>query len=500
MWEPLDPKVREEIRAITGQFLKSGEPTPTHGVRVRLGSKRRELDVAIREGFVTIINNNYLPRMRALDLEDEHTRGLVRDYTQHVLLALQHLYSTSGRTQFSVAEVRKTVGESDALPSRPGITDVGVLFAVDFVKYIASWGISGGTVNLVNVKEEIIDFQTIDTAWKEELESREARGFPPEADGPAMPAQEGESGRTGDPMAANALPNRERLVIDINSSLATGVTSSLLFIDLDGFKSVNDTGGHQVGDKCLDTVVNIASEAIRGKGKMYRYGGDEFAIVLPNFDSAEARATAERIRAAIEASDPAGGPKVTASIGLICSDQTESTTAEDLVNFADQAMYKSKQSGGNQVTLHTVSRGPEQTLSRRTPGNLNKRVDAAEVSTSLLQAVSENYIVLVKNDSNEEVSVTKLTLERGGLELSKPVVPKEPAEWTIGPRSGREISWNPAPDPVRTLQMSQAPPASPVDIEIVVACEILGTRKEFRRKILVVADYANHRLDSLSSW
>lgn len=75
---------------------------------------------------------------------------------------------------------------------------------------------------------------------------------------------------------------------------------SVLFIDLDGFKQVNDSQGHQAGDICLDSVVKVASEPILGKGKMYRYGGDEFVVSLPNFVSTEAEATAERIRAAID--------------------------------------------------------------------------------------------------------------------------------------------------------------------------------------------------------
>jgi hypothetical protein len=123
-----------------------------------------------------------------------------------------------------------------------------------------------------------------------------------------------------------------------------------------------------------------------------------------------------------------------------------------------------------------------------------------ELSISLRQAVSQNYIVLVKNESDEEVSIRKLTLERNGLELSQPTIPKEAEEWMLAPRSGRQLAWDPTPDPAVTLQMSQSPPTSPIDIEIVLVCQILGMRKEFKRKILVAADYRNHRLDSLSSW
>lgn len=351
----------------------------------------------------------------------------------------------------------------------------------------------------VNITEGIIDLETIDGAWKLELELRKARTHPSEAE-PVSISAGGEAGPPWATAKASALLNKERLLRAIESFLVSQETIGLLFIDLDGFKSVNDTRGHQAGDECLDTVVKVASEAIRRKGTMYRCGGDEFCILLPNFDSIEAQSTAERIRTAIGASDSADGLKVTASIGVVSSDQIESSTAEDLVNFADLAMYESKQSGGNRVTLHAISLAPKQTPPRRTPRDLTKRLDAVEVTISLRQAVPQNYILLVKNDSDEDISVRKVMLERAGLQLCQPVVPKEDADWSIDARAGKEIWWSPAPEPVRILQMSQTPPTSPIDIEIVVMCEILGTRKEFRRKILVGVDYANHRLDSLSTW
>lgn len=500
MWEPVDSKIREAIRTITDRFLTRGEATPKFDARVRLGPERNELDVAVKEGYLTDVNNTYLPRMRALELEDNGTRGVVRDYTQHVLLVLRQLYTTGGgRTQFSATDVQKAVGEADSLVPVLGITGVGLHFATDFNKYIASCGISGGLVNHVNVSEGIIDFETIDRAWKAELESRESLAHPPEGS-PALISAEGEAGPAWATAKASRLPNKERLLGDIKRFLVSQETISLLFIDLDGFKSVNDTRGHQAGDECLDMVVKVASKATRRKGTIYRYGGDEFCILLPNFDSVEAQATAERIRAAIGASDSADGLKVTASIGVVSSDQIEPRTAEDLVNFADQAMYESKQSGGNGVTLHAVSLAPKQVPPKFTPGDLTRRLDAVEVTISLRQAVPQNYILLVKNDSDEDISVRKVTLERAGLQLCQPAAPKEDTDWSIGPRAGKEIWWSPSPDPVRILQMSQAPPTSPIDLEIIVECEILGTRKEFRRKILVAADYGNHRLDALNTW
>jgi hypothetical protein len=120
-----------------------------------------------------------------------------------------------------------------------------------------------------------------------------------------------------------------------------------------------------------------------------------------------------------------------------------------------------------------------------------------ESSVSLEQGVSQNYIALVRNDSDEEVRVEKIALERNGLELSQPGTPKEGEAWVVAPRSGKQVAWTPAHDPVVVLQMIQTGPSSPIDIEIVVYCKVLGSRKVFRRKILATVDYRNYRMDQL---
>jgi diguanylate cyclase (GGDEF)-like protein len=126
---------------------------------------------------------------------------------------------------------------------------------------------------------------------------------------------------------------------------------ALIFVDLDNFKSVNDTKGHQTGDACLAKVVEVIGESIAGKGKLYRYGGDEFAVILQNATVDEAVATSERIRRAIESARPGGGEiEVTGSIGVAASDQRGLYDAENLLNAADQATYASKNNGKNRVT------------------------------------------------------------------------------------------------------------------------------------------------------
>ena len=152
------------------------------------------------------------------------------------------------------------------------------------------------------------------------------------------------------------LPNKEDLLKDIRVVLEKYCESSLLVVDLDNFKSVNDTKGHLEGDTCLDRVIKTLGAVIGRKGKIYRWGGDEFAVCLPDFSTAEARATSERIRCAVEHAKPGGDITVTTSIGICGTDSTDSKSAEEILHFADKAMYESKGSGKNRVTVWPFSR------------------------------------------------------------------------------------------------------------------------------------------------
>jgi len=125
---------------------------------------------------------------------------------------------------------------------------------------------------------------------------------------------------------------------------------ALLFVDLDNFKSVNDTLGHEQGNQCLLRTIRVISAAVLFKGKLFRWGGDEFAIVLPNFTSSEAAATAERIRGELDAASPGGAIKVTASIGVATSQSIGASNAATLEKVADEAMYAAKK-GKNAVVV-----------------------------------------------------------------------------------------------------------------------------------------------------
>lgn len=149
------------------------------------------------------------------------------------------------------------------------------------------------------------------------------------------------------PRAVAVLPRQTNFKRDLKERCASQI--AVVFVDLDNFKSVNDTRGHPAGDACLEQVVKLIGACIVGKGRLYRYGGDEFAVILQNANVLEGAATAERIRRSIEAGHPGGDIDVTASIGVASSDQV-GNDAERLLEAADGAMYASKQAGKNQVT------------------------------------------------------------------------------------------------------------------------------------------------------
>jgi diguanylate cyclase (GGDEF)-like protein len=145
--------------------------------------------------------------------------------------------------------------------------------------------------------------------------------------------------------------DKARFESHIADELKRGTDLALIFVDLDHFKKVNDTYGHPAGDACLDKAIQAMEAAIGSKGTLYRWGGDEFAVCLPDFSTDEAAATAERIRRSIESSKAGGAIAITASIGVCATDQTTTASAADFTDTADKAMYSSKEAGRNRVTV-----------------------------------------------------------------------------------------------------------------------------------------------------
>lgn len=133
----------------------------------------------------------------------------------------------------------------------------------------------------------------------------------------------------------------------ISDANNTGRPLSVIMVDIDHFKSVNDTHGHQKGDSVLAGVAGILEFVIEGKGYAYRYGGEEVLIVLPNHTVDEALAVAERTRRKLESIE-FDGLKITASFG-VASFPDHGNTGIDLVKKADDALYDAKNHGRNLV-------------------------------------------------------------------------------------------------------------------------------------------------------
>ncbi len=132
---------------------------------------------------------------------------------------------------------------------------------------------------------------------------------------------------------------------------ATGRGFSLLMSDIDHFKKVNDTYGHQTGDEALKVVSRILKEAVRDEDLVARYGGEEFAIILARGSAASAKRVAERVREAVEAEvirTDEHSLQVTVSLGVATFDDRYKSP-DDVIKAADQALYEAKESGRNRV-------------------------------------------------------------------------------------------------------------------------------------------------------
>jgi diguanylate cyclase (GGDEF)-like protein len=124
---------------------------------------------------------------------------------------------------------------------------------------------------------------------------------------------------------------------------------SVVLLDLDGFKAVNDEFGHTVGDDTLREVAQILMKHSRGINVVSRYGGDEFAVLLVETSKAGARLYADRIREVVAKYPFSHGKIITASFGVASLPDDEAGTAEDLFRAADDALYTAKRAGKNQV-------------------------------------------------------------------------------------------------------------------------------------------------------
>ncbi len=159
----------------------------------------------------------------------------------------------------------------------------------------------------------------------------------------------------------------------LGRNVAARSSFGLVMIDLDGFKKVNDTLGHQAGDRMLREIAVAIQGAARETDAVFRYGGDEFVVLLPGTDAEGLAAAAERVRSAVTGVGGMGSPwreavEVSASVG-IASFPDDGDDAEEILLAADRACFLAKRRGRGLVA--TASEGlalaAEFTLSEPTP-------------------------------------------------------------------------------------------------------------------------------------
>jgi diguanylate cyclase (GGDEF)-like protein len=154
--------------------------------------------------------------------------------------------------------------------------------------------------------------------------------------------------------ALTRLPNRRRLEVDLDAEVARsnryGRPIAFIMLDVDLFKRVNDIHGHQAGDEILSEFETAFKSSLRETDTAYRYGGEEFCVLLRETDVNAAMVVAERLRIAIAQrfAGDGGSPMVTASLG-VAGIPTDATDARTLIAAADQALYAAKAAGRNRV-------------------------------------------------------------------------------------------------------------------------------------------------------
>jgi diguanylate cyclase (GGDEF)-like protein len=149
--------------------------------------------------------------------------------------------------------------------------------------------------------------------------------------------------------------NRRSLELQLDRDVQMAIRQhqplSLLMLDLDRFKQLNDTVGHNAGDAALRRLADCFRQELRAVDTAARYGGDEFALILPQAYAEGAVVVAERLRRCIEQIDIAGFGRLTVSIG-VATFPLHATTRQELISAADAALYSAKRGGRNRIAAY----------------------------------------------------------------------------------------------------------------------------------------------------
>lgn len=202
----------------------------------------------------------------------------------------------------------------------------------------------------------------------------------------------------------------ERLAEEIQRTRRFGQVFSLLLLDLDHFKRLNDRHGHVFGDSVLQALARILRMQARDIDLVARYGGEEFVFILPATDGSGARLVAERVRQAVAEADFAlpGGERVpvTVSIGIATFPEN-ADSAEVLVTCADHALYTAKNAGRNRVYLY------RDTLKAEIEGNPARVAELLNQNLDYLPAIVNSVDMKASFLRNHSACVERLALEFG---------------------------------------------------------------------------------------
>jgi diguanylate cyclase (GGDEF)-like protein len=271
---------------------------------------------------------------------------------------------------------------------------------------------------------------------------------------------------------------------------------SLLVIDLDKFKTINDTCGHEAGDEVVNKAAGVVRLACEGRGSCYRYGGDEMIVLLPRHNFQQGTAVAEQIRVGIaELKFEKSSEYITASIGMTSYPEV-TKSSDDIFSDADAMVYQAKDDGGNAVR-GAMSSELNQNSARTIRLDIASRVEAVELWMRLTQGNGDYYSVSITNDSDEDVTVEAITLKKDKVYLSEPSKPSGLDDWKIPKRSSRAINWKAKTPPASRLRwiVPESTVGQIIEIDIVVWGRVLGRRRTFTHTIL-----ATYSSNTITEW
>ena len=243
----------------------------------------------------------------------------------------------------------------------------------------------------------------------------------------------------------------ELMAAEIKRHSRYGGVFSLIILDLDGFKAFNDNYGHPAGDKLLKEIGGVLKATVRSTDQAFRYGGDEFAVLLPNTPIDAALQVADRIRRKVASKAKAGHIAITASLGL-ASWPADGAAEDEIVNAADTALYRAKREGGNRNycasgTLLELEDTPLNLIDSRDGDTLSaifalaETVDAKEHYTnSHWRKVKEYAILLATAVELEPEEIAKLETSAllhdiGKISISEKILNKRTSltddEWEV---------------------------------------------------------------------